>query len=340
MKDSDRRCYLARWGGKRGAERNPVNYERRDDGSHICENEEEYYEWWYLDASFDNGYHAVVTFHYRNMFLNPIVPSVQIFIYKPDGTKIAKFELIDHSQAKADPDRCHVIMGDNWIIDHGDCYEMHMLINGVGAHLTLHNKTPSWKPGAGFNYRDEKEGRTAGWVVPVPHAKVEGELYLDGVPMKVNGTGYHDHNWGNYYCWRIFKSWYWGRMHNDIFTLDYGWVLPREDDAPVIAPLLIARDSEIVLSTDTLMIDLEDLETEDVFDQVYSSKLILHAEALDVKLHMTIEVKRIIDREQLPKVTEWDQYYFRFLADYQMKIEIDGKKESHQGEMLQEMMLL
>ena len=43
---------------------------------------------------------------------------------------------------------------------------------------------------------------------------------------------------------------------------------------------------------------------------------------------------------QLPKAAAWDQYYFRFLGDYRMDIEIDGKKDAVQGEMLHEYMVL
>ncbi len=46
-----------------------------------------YYEWWYVDCSFDNGYHMVLTFHYRNHFMNPIIPTTQLMIYHPDGGK-------------------------------------------------------------------------------------------------------------------------------------------------------------------------------------------------------------------------------------------------------------
>ena len=71
MQQRAKKSYLAYFNGQRGAERSPSGYQKRDDGSHIYHNEENYYEWWYFDASFDNGYHLVATFHYRNMFLRP-----------------------------------------------------------------------------------------------------------------------------------------------------------------------------------------------------------------------------------------------------------------------------
>jgi hypothetical protein len=31
---------------------------------------------------------------------------------------------------------------------------------------------------------------------------------------------------------------------------------------------------------------------------------------------------------QLPRCADWDQHYFRFLADYRLELEIDGQKAS------------
>jgi hypothetical protein len=202
--------YLAYWKGQRGAERNPLNYSRRDDGSHIFHNADEYYEWWYFDASFTNGHHTVITFHYRNLFLRPMAPTVQIFVYKPDGARVERYELVPDDRARANPDYCHVVMGENWIRDCGDRYELFLDIKGVGAHLTFTNLVPAWKPGQGFNYLNEEEGLTAGWVVPVPRAAVTGKLFLKGETLEVEGSGYHDHNWGNFPCHKVFKGWYWG----------------------------------------------------------------------------------------------------------------------------------
>lgn len=340
MNEKDRKNYLAMFNGTLVAERAPQNFQRRDDGSHIFHNADEYYEWWYFDAAFSNDYHIVITYHYRNIFLKPMIPSIQLFIYKPDGTKIERYDLVAPEQATANPDYCDVKMGDSWVKDMGGYYELYMKIKGVGAHLRFTNTSPPWKPGTGFNYKDEEAGMTAGWVVPIPEATVTGELFIKDETMKVEGTGYHDHNWGNYHCWQTFKAWYWGRIHHKKFAVDYAWVMPRKDGAPVLAPLMVARKNEIVLSTNMLKVELQDRQTEQQLGQTYAKKLILNASSMDVKFHMTINTHKIIDTVQLPPVTDWNHYYYRFLADYEMEIEIDGIKERLQGELLHELMLL
>ncbi|MBU2549892.1 MAG: hypothetical protein KKB20_15870 [Proteobacteria bacterium] len=340
MDEKEIACYLAQWDGKLGADRNPANYQRRDDGSHIFENAESYYEWWYFDASFTNNYHIVLTWHYRNVFLRPMVPSIQLFIYQPDGTKVERMTLAAPDQISAFPDYCDVKMGKSWVRDMGDRYELYMKIKGVGARLTFRNVVPPWKPGQGFNYKDEDNGRIAGWVVPVPQARVEGDLYLDGQTMPVEGSGYHDHNWGNFPYYEITRGWYWGRVHNDKFTVDYGWVLPRLDEAPVLGALLVASHKEILLSTNMLRCDLQEMKKDEEFGTECAHRLVMSAEALGVKFQMTIDSRSMVEKMQLPNVTDWNHYYYRYLADYDMRVEVDGAADGAQGEMLHEVMFL
>lgn len=340
MDVKEKQCYLASFNGVQGAERNPANYQRRDDASHIYHGDE-YYEWWYVDASFDNGYHMVVTFHYMNIFLKPIVPSIQIMIYKPDGTQTSRYALCKPEETYAGADWCDVRMGESWLKDMGDgTYEMYVMINRVGARLTLKNIVPGWKLGTGYNYKNEDTGWVAGWVVPVPHAEVKGELYLKDQTMKVEGAAYHDHNWGNYLFHKTFSGWYWGRIHSDDYTVDYAWVLPRQKDAPIFSPLLIARKGEIILSSNQIKAALSNMTKDEKIGQEYAKKLAISADTLGVKLNLIIDTKRLVETMQLPKSVEWDQFYFRFLADYTMDIEIDGEKNTVKGELLHEYMVL
>jgi predicted secreted hydrolase len=340
MKEHGNKGYLAYWDGKRGAERNPAGYCRRDDGSHIYHNAPEYYEWWYFDASFENGYHMVAAFHYRNLFLRPMSPSLQLFIYRPDGTRLENYELVPPERASADPDYCCVTMGESRVRDMGDYYLLDLRIKDCGAGLTFRNEVPPWKPGQGFNYKDEDSGMTAGWVVPVPHGAVEGELFIEGERVPVSGKGYHDHNWGNYPCHRTFRGWYWGRIHHERYTVDYGWVLPREKDAPVASPLMIARPGEIVLSTDRVRAKLRDTRVDGESGHEFAGRLTLGTRELGVEMELDIRTDRILESARLPRVTERDQHYYRFLADYDMRLAVDGSEDRVKGEMLHEYIIL
>lgn len=339
MTDNEKQNYLAYFNGRRGSERDPSNYQRRDDASHIYENDEEYYEWWYFDAYFDNGFHIVITYYYRNMFIRPAIPSCHFFLYKPDGTKIEKFSIHDHKDISASPDFCHVKMGDNFVKDMDDHYDLYINIENFGARLKLVNSVPPWKLGTGYNYFDRGTGKAGGWIIPMPSADVTGDLILNGEPVQVRGTAYHDHNWGNFYCYRKFKLWYWGRIHSEKYAIDYASITPLEKDAPQITPLLIAGKDGIILSTDSVEFNSGGFDTEKDFGQQYAKNFSITADTSGVKLLLAIKTVRMIESRQLPKVCDDKHYYYRFLADYSMDIEVDGSKDRANGQLLFEFML-
>ncbi len=341
MDERSKKNYLAYFEGERGAERKPTGFVRRDDASHKYEeNVEEYYEWWYFDAGFTNGYHLVITYHYRNMFLNPMIPSLQFFVYRPDGTRVDRYEICDAKSISANPNWCDVRMNKSYVRDTGDHYRVVMDINGNGFDLVFRNTVSPWKPGTGFNYKDEESGMVAGWVVPMPAADVEGELYVKGETIPVKGFGYHDHNWGNYHVYKTYRGWYWGRIHNERYTIDWGWVLPREEDAPTGAPLLIARDGKIELSTDRMEIDFHDMVKDESLGQEYPNRLVCSTDTLGVTMKLDIRTHRVVEQMTLPKRAEWDMYYYRFLADYTLDLVIDGEEDRVTGEMLHEYVIL
>ena len=340
MDERQKQCYLASFNGKRGAERNPANYQRRDDGNHTY-SDDEYYEWWYVDASFDNGYHLVASFQYRNIHFKPIIPTLQITIYQPDGTRIVQHTICKPEETYAGADWCDLRMKDSWLKDKGDgTYELYMMIKGIGARLTMKNLVPGWKLGTGCFYKDEEARKVAGWAVPVPYAEALGELYLKDNAISVKGVAYHDHNWGNYLLHKIFSGWYWGRIHSENYSIDYAWVFPREKDAPVFSPLLLARKGEVILSTDMMDAVFEEITKDGENGQEYAKIIKIKADVLGVKLDLSIDTIRPLETWKLPKITEWDQYYYRFIADYKMNLEIDGKRDQIEGEMLHEYMIL
>lgn len=136
------------------------------------------------------------------------------------------------------------------------------------------------------------------------------------------------------------EGWYWGRIHNRDYTIDYGWVIPRDKEAPIMSPLLLAKGGEIVLSTDRMTTDFCDIVRDETNGKDYAKTLTISTDVKGVKLQLNIKSTRVIDSMELPKVTDWKQYYYRFLADYDMRIDIDGQKDRVGGQMLHELMLL
>jgi hypothetical protein len=105
---------------------------------------------------------------------------------------------------------------------------------------------------------------------------------------------------------------------------------------PHVTPLFLARDGEILLSSDMLDCVFDDYIVDEKLGQRYARKLTAMADALGVKMKLSLQTKRVVEQMVLPKTTEWDQYYLRFLADYTLYVSADGKEETVSGEMLHE----
>ena len=337
MDAKETKNYFPRWNGVPGADRNPATYRRRDDGSHIYQNDQ-YYEWWYIDCAFDNGYHAVIVYHFRNEYLRPKIPTVQFMIYKPDGTKVTKYAAYPPEKCFAGADYCDVRMGNDWIKDTGDGYELYINIRGTGLRLNLKNVVPPWTPN--FIYKNEETGLLHGWTVPIPYGEVSGEIFFGDEVTKVKGAVYHDHNWGTGNQCDLISWWDWGRIHGGRYTLDFSQVTARAKDAPLLTFLLLARDKELVLATDIVKYDFSDYAHDDVTGQDYAKRILVTTDVKDVKMRLDIRTTRLLESMPLQSSTpDWKQLYLRFLADFDLELEIDGEKDKVTGELLHELMV-
>ena len=105
----------------------------------------------------------------------------------------------------------------------------------------------------------------------------------------------------------------------------------RDPQAPIYSPLLIARGREIVLSTNMIHTELGNMARDPRTGQEYAQSLVITTDNLGVKMRLAIDTTRLVETMQLPKAVAWDQFYFRFLGDYRMDIEIDGKRDTVRG---------
>ena len=338
MNEKEKKNYLARWNGERGADRNLMNYVRRDDGNHFY-HVPDYYEWWYIDCTFDNGYHAVIGFHLRNDYMRPKIPTSQLMVYLPDGSKVAKYKVYGVDECYAGADYCDLRMGDDWLKDTADGYACSIKIRDVGLKLKFKNIVPGFKFGTGFLYNNEETGLLHGWVIPVPFGEVAGEMYLDDRVVPVKGSAYHDHNWGTGHMYELFSGWDWGRIHGGDYTVDFSWCTPRDADAPILSYLFLARGKEIILTTDIMSAEFSNYAHDEATERNYARTLIITTDVKGVKLKLVINTTRVIESMELPPCADWKQHYLRFLADYTMELEIDGSKDKVGGELLHELMV-
>ncbi|MFH1139149.1 MAG: hypothetical protein V1816_23960 [Pseudomonadota bacterium] len=331
--------FLAMFGGQRGWTRGPGSFVKKDDAVHIA-NSNDQWEWWYFDFSFDNGYKAAATLHYHNMMMIPHVPTMQLFIYPPDSHPRAKYWALKPGQENyADPDRCLVRMGPMSAEDVGDGCRLKMDMKDLAIDVVLKNQVPSWKPGSGVLWRDEQTNIESGWVVAVPRGRVEGTIRVDGRTIEVSGQGYHDHNFGDTGMENPFWGWYWGRLFDPKYTLIYGWVIPRDEKMPMVAPLMLAKGDQIVLGTDQWTMKVVESQKSEKYGHDLPIKLVLDCRGPGVSIQGGLVTNRVVEELELPR-GDGAFHYYRFLAEYEAEIVVDGEKDLVRGETLHELMVL
>ena len=172
------------------------------------------YEWWYFDASFDNGYSAVAILWPMN-YAKPWRRqcTLQLSIYAPDG-EYAKHYLFPPGRLfSASCSTCDVRVGASYMRGRHPRYEVRVEAEGDAVDLTFEAETPGWKPGNAVTILPAPPRfNTMGWLVPLPRARVVGNITFGGRDIEVTGHGYHDHNWGEAFIFHYVDNWHWGHI--------------------------------------------------------------------------------------------------------------------------------
>ena len=311
------------------------SYTDRDDGLHPYDNPE-YFEWWYLDARFDNGYSCVLTWHWRNEFLKPHIPTLQIFVYTPEGKRYVGMEAVDPKDCFASQDICDVKMGNSYLRQEDGQYRMFMHSRNIGCELTFKGTIPGWKSGDG-KLPVIGEDLVQGWVIPCPRAKVHGKLIIKDKEIPVQVDGYHDHNWCNCDMYDLFKRWYWGRLNDDKYTLIFSKTEALNGD--VLPYLYLADDQGTLISTNDYIFNVDKEENDTKTGLPYAKVISLKYESADTKLMCRLQTNQVVEHNQLQKVNEYNMYNWRFLAEYQGEITLGTHTDRVKGETIHERLL-
>jgi len=192
-------------------------------------------EWWYFDAIFSNDYSIHVGCKTNSKKKRGLASPI-IEIYK-DGKiqTIAKkwFRFRNFETSKEIPlvkicnkpiikfDEERYKKTGEWV------YHVDIKIKDCWAKLTFVGLSK------GFKIETERES----WTVALPKAKVTGEICLHGKTIKVEGFGYHDHNW-NYSLLTAMdygKAWYWGKISSNNFDVIFANIVKSSKYSEVLA---------------------------------------------------------------------------------------------------------
>lgn len=209
------------------------------------------YEWWYFDAHLEDGSTLVVVFYTKPMFDpgGPLRPVVQLELSRPDGTKTSQLMEVPVDSFRAEQTRCELVAGPHRASGDLRRYALHLGFDRVQGDLTLTSEAPAWRPSSGvigFGARDEKY---FAWLPSVPHGRVEGTLTVDGKPVAVRGTGYHDHNWGNAPLPELLHDWYWGRARVGDYAVIASFLTAERAYGGRTFPLLYVAQGDRLLAS-------------------------------------------------------------------------------------------
>jgi hypothetical protein len=205
------------------------------------------YEWWYFDFSLDDGSTLVIVFLTKDFTRPnaPLTPVVTFSLDAPDGTTVSRAVTTNATAFSAAKDRCDVRIGACTAAGDLRNYVVHYEDAEVSADVRLSGTVPSWRPGTGHAFFDER--RFFAWLPSVPRGTVEGTVTIGGATRSVTGVGYHDHNLGNAALPMLVDNWYWGRARIGDYTVIASFITATDRYGGTALPVfMLARGDAIV----------------------------------------------------------------------------------------------
>ncbi|MBQ7921596.1 MAG: hydroxyneurosporene dehydrogenase [Clostridia bacterium] len=197
-----------------------------EDGSRV-DGSKGTYEWWYNDAHFPDGTVLVLFFYLKSPVEvdGPIKPIATMELNLPDGRKFSEEVYAAIEDSHYAKDRCDVKIGECHIT--GDLRHYDMVFKGktMRARLTLDGTVNAWRSQTGSIFFGDAEEHYFAWLPGIPEGKAKADIVYDGgKELHLEGSGYHDHNWGNISMLKLMHHWYWGRAKIGDYKVISAWI--------------------------------------------------------------------------------------------------------------------
>ncbi|MBQ9745638.1 MAG: hydroxyneurosporene dehydrogenase [Clostridia bacterium] len=184
------------------------------------------YEWWYYDSHFPDGTIMVIIFFSKSPISvnGPITPQATLELTLPDGTKLsdevhAKIENSHYSKEK-----CDVRIGRSKFTGDLSHYDIVFCGDKIKARVSLDGTIPAWRSQTGSIFFGDKEEKYFAWLPAIPEGKVVADVKYGETKLHLEGSGYHDHNWGNAIMLELMHHWYWGRAKIGDYKVISAWI--------------------------------------------------------------------------------------------------------------------
>jgi len=184
------------------------------------------YEWWYFDSRYPDGAILVIFFFSKSPIQvnGPIKPTATMELTLPDGRKFSEEVYASVEESSYAKDRCCITIGDCHM--EGDLQEYSIRFRGktMSADVQLKNTVPAWRSQCGPILFGDREEYYFNWLPATPEGKAVADVTWEEGSCHLEGSGYHDHNWGNISMLKLMHHWYWGRAKIGDYKVISSWI--------------------------------------------------------------------------------------------------------------------
>lgn len=184
------------------------------------------YEWWYYDSHFPDGTIMVIIFYSKSPIDvdGPITPQATLELTLPDGTKLSDKVEATIENSFYGKDKCDVKIGDSRFVGDLKHYDITFKGEKIQAQVSIDGTIPAWRSQTGSIFFGDNEEYYFAWLPAIPEGKVVADVTFEGTSLHLEGSGYHDHNWGNAIMLKLMHHWYWGRAKIGDYKVISAWI--------------------------------------------------------------------------------------------------------------------
>ncbi|MBE6646495.1 MAG: hydroxyneurosporene dehydrogenase [Ruminococcaceae bacterium] len=184
------------------------------------------YEWWYYDSHYPDGTILVIFFFSKSPIAvdGPIKPTATAELTLPDGTKYSEEVYASIEDSFYSKEKCDIRIGE--CKTSGDLSHYDVVFKGerIQATLSLDGTVPAWRSQTGSILFGDNEEHYFAWLPAIPEGRAVADVTYEGNSLHLEGSGYHDHNWGNISMLSLMHHWYWGRAKIGDYKVISAWI--------------------------------------------------------------------------------------------------------------------
>ena len=317
----------------------PVVYKWEDGLRTSGENGE--LEWWYFDAKFEDG-SLFVCYFYK---IHPIkdIYFIGMNYNSPDGDELFMMKFFKEEDVYFAKDSCNVRMGNNFFKGNLDNYNIYLSeedFEGFGIEINLESKIKPYRPQDGIIKAGED---FFAWLAAVPNGIAKAKITHNNKVFNLQGSGYHDHNWGNTPLQKLFDNWVWFRGESSEYTVIAAELHTSSKRGGYSIPILyMADESEVIINR--FGVDGLFTRYSNRIENVYNKKneplfsridmITVDGEKLTIQGNDIIDNADMFKRAPLPSYLSWvlpiikfgskfssiDPHYTRFSSDLNISL--------------------